>query len=68
MDDDVDDERLHISLEECQDRLKTWLLLQYGILEAVSTKMPIFQCCLKLSGCFVSIGILYSSLRVGSNL
>ena len=39
----MDDERLHISLQECQGRLKMWLIVQYGISEAVSTKLPVFS-------------------------
>ena len=26
----VDAEHLHISLEDCQNHLKTWLMVQYG--------------------------------------
>ena len=42
----VDDEFLHISLEECQDWLKMCLIVQYGISEAVLIKMPVFLHCL----------------------
>ena len=31
----VDDERLYINLQHCQDRLKTCLIMQYGISKAV---------------------------------
>ena len=64
----MDDECLHRSLQECQDRLKTCLIMQYGISEAVSTKTPVFLRCLTLSGWFDCIGILYSSIRVGRSL
>ena len=64
----MDDERLHISLHRCQDRLKTCLIVQYGVSEAVSMKTPVFLRCLTLSGWFDCIGILYSSIRVGRSL
>ena len=43
-------ERLHISLQQCQERLKTCLIVKYGVSEAVSTKTPVFLRCLTLSG------------------
>ena len=55
-------------IQECQDRLKMCPIVQYGVSEAVSMKMPVFLCCLTLSGWFYCIGVLYSSIRVGSNL
>ena len=38
----VDDEHLHRSLQQCQDRLKTCLIMQYDISETVLTKKPVF--------------------------
>ena len=38
----VDDEHLQISLEECQDRLKTWLIVQYRVSEAVTMEIHFF--------------------------
>ena len=59
---------LHISLQECHNGLKTCSIVQYGVSESVSTKTPFFLRCLTLSGWFECIGILYTSIRVGSNL
>ena len=64
----MDDERLHRSLQQCQDRLKTCLIMQYGVSEAFSTKTPVFLCCLILLGWFDCMGILCSSICIGSNL
>ena len=64
----MDDEHLYRRLQQCQDRLKMCLIMQYGVSEAVSTKIPVFLCCLTLSGWFDCIGILYSSIRVGRSL
>ena len=46
----MDDERLHTNLQQCQDRLKTCLIVQYGVLEAVMTKTPVILRCFILSG------------------
>ena len=45
-----------------------WLIVQYGVSEAVSTKTSVFLCCLTLSGWFDWIGILYASIHIKSNL
>ena len=45
-----------------------WLILQNDVSEAVSTKTTVFHRCIKLSGWFYYIGILYSGIRVGTNL
>ena len=58
----MDDERLHRSLQQYQDRLKTCLIMQYGISEAVLMKTPVFLRCLTISGWCDCIGILYSSI------
>ena len=68
----MDDECLHIMIYDIQtlDQLKTWIILQYGILEAVSKKKPVFLCCLKLSSCLIWLYrcSLQYSICVCSNL
>ena len=59
----VDDECLHTSLKECQDRLKTWLIMQYGISKTAFTNMPVF-CCLLLGVIHNSICIWYKPLKL----
>ena len=55
-------------LTKCQDRLKTWLIVQHGLSEIVLMKTPVFLHCLKLSGSFDCVGVLYSSICVDVNL
>ena len=60
----MDDERLHTSLEECQDRQKTWLIVKYVISQAALIKTLVF---LHFQA-DLTIDILYNSICVDRSL
>ena len=53
---------------ELQDQLTTWIILPYGVSEAISMKLLVLICSLYLSGWFDCIGILYISICISGNL
>ena len=60
----------NINLQECQDQLKTWPIVQYGGSEAVSMKMLVFFFAVSSfwPSLFNCIDILHSSICIGRSL